>query len=182
MEDVLFANLLSNIFPAFQQCVYKWKADKAFFLMTLQQDNRKKRAAMQPYIPRRVVFLKWWVLEGFLVGVPLLRQLMLTALFFVIQGLCFLANLGRGTSESGARHDRIWEEVRSRLGRDTTAFGTVFANKYRIWFIGVVAPCFTRCCHVACAMWWIYIEVALAFGTEIHPLKTSKASMIFYCV
>lgn len=85
-------------------------------------------------------------------------------------------------SESGARHDRIWEEVRSRLGRDTTASGTVFANKYRIWFIGVVAPCFTRCCHVACAMWWIYIEVALAFGTEIHPLKTSKASMIFYCV
>lgn len=107
---------------------------------------------------------------------------MLTALFFVIQGLCFLANLGRGTSESGARHDRIWEEVRSRLGRDTTASGTVLANKYRIWFIGVVAPCFTRCCHVACAMWWIYIEVALAFGTEIHPLKTSKASMIFYCV
>lgn len=104
---------------------------------------------------------------------------MLTALFFVIQGLCFLANLGRGTSESGARHDRIWEEVRSRLGRDTTASGTVFANKYRIWFIGVVAPCFTRCCHVACAMWWIYIEVALAFDTEIHPLKTSKASMIF---
>jgi len=31
MEDVLFANLLSNIFPAFQQCVYKWKADNAFF-------------------------------------------------------------------------------------------------------------------------------------------------------
>lgn len=150
--------------------------------MTLQQDNRKKRGAMLPYIPRRVVFLKWWVSEGFLVGVPLLRQLMLTALLFVIQGLCFLANLGRGTSESGARHDRIWEEVRSRLGRDTTASGTVFANKYRIWFIGVVAPCFTRCCHVACAMWWIYIEVALAFGTEIHPLKTSKASMIFYCV
>lgn len=85
-------------------------------------------------------------------------------------------------SESGTRHERIWEEVRSRLGRDTTASGTVFANKYRIWFIGVVAPCFTRCCHVACAMWWIYIEVALAFGTEIHPLKTSKASMIFYCV
>ena len=85
-------------------------------------------------------------------------------------------------SESGTRHERIWEEVRSRLGRDTTASGTVFANKYRIWFIGVVAPCFTRCCHVACAMWWIYIEFALAFGTEIHPLKTSKASMIFYCV
>lgn len=85
-------------------------------------------------------------------------------------------------SESGTRHERIWEEVRSRLGRDTTASGTVFANKYRIWFIRVVASCFTRCCYVACAMWWIYIEVALAFGTEMHPLKTSKASMIFYCV
>lgn len=60
--------------------------------MTMQQDSRKKRAALQPYIPRRVVFLKWWVSEGFLVGVPLLRQLMLTALLFVIQGLCFLAN------------------------------------------------------------------------------------------
>ena len=24
--------------------------------MTLQQDSRKKRAALQPYIPRRVVF------------------------------------------------------------------------------------------------------------------------------
>lgn len=125
---------------------------------------------------------KWWASEGFLVSVPLLRQLMLTALFFVIQGLCFLANQGRGTSESGTRRDRIWEEVRSRLGQDTTASGTVFANKYRIWFIGVVAPCFTRCCYVACAMWWIYIDVALAFGIEMHPLKTSKASMIFYCV
>lgn len=182
MEEVLFANLLSNIFPAFQQCVYKWKADKAFFLMTMQQDNRKKRAAMLPYIPRRVVFIKRWASEGFLVGVPLLRQLMLTALFFVIQSLCFLANLGGDTTASGSRHGRVWEEVRSRLGRDTTASGTVFANKYRIWFIRVVASCFTRCCYVACAMWWIYIEVALAFGTEILPLKTSKASMIFYCV
>ena len=102
--------------------------------------------------------------------------------FFQELALCLPANVGADASESGSRHDRIWEEVRSRLGRDTTASGTVFANKYRIWFIGVVAPCFTRCCHVACAMWWIYIEVALAFGTEIHPLKTSKASMIFYCV
>lgn len=85
-------------------------------------------------------------------------------------------------SESGTRHDRIWEEVRSRLGRDTTASGTVFANKYRIWFIRVVASCFTRCCYVACAMWWIYVDVVLVFCTETHPLKTSKASMIFYCV
>lgn len=97
-------------------------------------------------------------------------------------GPLLFSESGTRQSESGARHDRIWEEVRSRLGRDTTASGTVFANKYRIWFIGVVAPCFTRCCHVACAMWRIYIEVALAFDTEIHPLKTSKASMIFYCV
>lgn len=52
--------------------------------MTMQQDNRKKRAVMLPYIPRRVVFIKRWASEGFLVGVPLLRQLMLTALFFVI--------------------------------------------------------------------------------------------------
>ncbi len=85
-------------------------------------------------------------------------------------------------SESGRRHDRVWVEIRSHLGRETVASGTVFANKYRIWFIGVVAPCFTRCCYVACAMWWIYIDVALTFGTEIHPLKTSKAIMIFYCV
>lgn len=85
-------------------------------------------------------------------------------------------------SESGTRHERIWGETRPRLGGETVASGTVFANKYRIWFIRVVAPCFTRCCYVACAMWWIYIDVALAFGTEIHPLKTSKASMIFYCV
>ena len=104
---------------------------------------------------------------------------MLTALFFVIQGLCFLANLRRGTSESGTRHDRIWEEVRSRLGRDTTASGTVFANKYRIWFIGVVAPCFTRCCHVACAMWWIYIEVALAFRHRDTPFENVKSKYDF---
>ncbi len=85
--------------------------------MTMQQDNRKKRAAMLPYIPRRVVFLKWWVSEGFLVGVPLLRQLMLTALFFVIQGLCFLANLGRDTTESGRRCGRVWVEIRPHLGQ-----------------------------------------------------------------
>lgn len=41
-------NSLGNIFSAFRQCVSKWKADKAFFLMTMQQDNRKKRAAMPP--------------------------------------------------------------------------------------------------------------------------------------
>ena len=85
--------------------------------MTMQQDNRKKRAAMLPYIPRRVVFLKWWVSEGFLVGVPLLRQLMLTALLFVIQGLCFLANLGGDTTASGTRYDCVWEETHSNLGR-----------------------------------------------------------------
>lgn len=150
--------------------------------MTMQQDNRKKRAVMLPYIPRRVVFIKRWFFGAFFVSVPLLRQLMLTALFFVIQGLCFLANLGGDTTASGSRYGRIWEEIRPRLGGETVASGTVFANKYRIWFIRVVAPCFTRCCYVACAMWWIYIDVALAFGIEIHPLKTSKASMIFYCV
>ena len=42
---------------------------------------------------------------------------MLTALLFVIQGLCFLANLGGDTTASGSRHGRVWEEVRSRLGR-----------------------------------------------------------------
>ena len=92
--------------------------------MTLQQDERRKRAALQPYIPRRVVFLKRWASEGFFIGVPLLRQLMLTALFFVIQGLCFLANLGGDTTESGRRHDRIWDVIRPNLGRDTTASGT----------------------------------------------------------
>lgn len=85
--------------------------------MTMQQDNRKKRAAMQPYIPRRVVFLKWWVSEGFFVSVLLLRQLMLTALFFVIQGLCFLANLGGDTTASGRRCGRVWVEIRPHLGQ-----------------------------------------------------------------
>lgn len=85
--------------------------------MTMQQDSRKKRAALQPYIPRRVVFLKWWVSEGFFVSVLLLRQLMLTALFFVIQGLCFLANLGGDTTASGSRYGRVWEEIRSHLGQ-----------------------------------------------------------------
>lgn len=80
--------------------------------MTMQQDNRKKRAAMLPYIPRRVVFIKRWASEGFLVGVPLLRQLMLTALFFVIQSLCFLANLEEDTTASGSRYGRIWDRVR----------------------------------------------------------------------
>lgn len=85
--------------------------------MTLQQDDRKKRAALQPYISRRVVFFKRWASEGFFVGVPLLLQLMLTALFFVIQGLCFLANLGRDTTESGRRNDSIWGAIRPHLGR-----------------------------------------------------------------
>lgn len=104
---------------------------------------------------------------------------MLTALLFVIQGLCFLANLGGDTTASGSRHGRVWEEVRSRLGRDMVASGTVFANKYRIWFIGVVAPCFTWCCHVACAMWWIYIEVALAFRHRDTPFENVKSKYDF---
>lgn len=83
MEDVLFANLLSNIFPAFQQSVYKWKADKAFFNdnATGQPKEEGSNATLNP-APSSI--FKWWVLEGFLVGVPLLRQLMLTALLFVI--------------------------------------------------------------------------------------------------
>lgn len=35
-------------------------------------------------------------------------------------------------SESGRRHDRVWVETRPRLGGETVASGTVFANKYRI--------------------------------------------------
>lgn len=35
-------------------------------------------------------------------------------------------------SESGTRHERIWDETRPRLGGDTVASGTAFANKYGI--------------------------------------------------
>ena len=35
-------------------------------------------------------------------------------------------------SESGRRHDRIWEKIRLRLGRDTFESGTAFAKKLGI--------------------------------------------------
>lgn len=38
--------------------------------MTMQQDNRKKRAVMLPYIPRRVVFLNGGLLEDSLLAFP----------------------------------------------------------------------------------------------------------------
>lgn len=69
--------------------------------------------------------------EVFFVSVSLLRQLMLAALFLVFQGLCFLAHLGGDSTASGTRYNRIWGEKRTRLGRDTVASGTAFANKYR---------------------------------------------------
>lgn len=69
--------------------------------------------------------------EVFFVSVSLLRQLMLAALFLVFQGLCFLAHLGEDSTASWSRNERIWEEKRPRLGRDTNASGTAFANKYR---------------------------------------------------
>ena len=144
MEDVLFANLLSNIFPAFQQCVYKWKADKAFFNdnATRQPKEEGSNATLNPApssIFRMVGFRR----------IPCRRSLATS----VDVDRIILRNSGPLLfSESGTWHERIWGEVRSRLGRDTTASGTVFANKYRIWFIRVVAPCFTRCCYVACAM------------------------------
>lgn len=69
--------------------------------------------------------------EVFFVSVSLLRQLMLAALFLVFQGLCFLAHLGEDSTASWSRNERIWEEKRPRLGRDTVASGTAFANKYR---------------------------------------------------
>ena len=35
-------------------------------------------------------------------------------------------------SESGRRHDRVWDEIRLRLGGDTFESGTVFAEKLGI--------------------------------------------------
>lgn len=101
---------------------------------------------------QKFYFLKRHSSGFFFVSASLLRQLMLAALFFVIQGLCFLSHLGGDTIASGSRYERVWEEIRTRLGRDTVASGTAFANKYRNWFIGDVAPCFIRCCHVASTM------------------------------
>ena len=68
--------------------------------------------------------------EIFFVSVSLLRQLMMAALFFVFQGLCFLAHLGGDSTASGTRYNCIWDEIQPHLGRDTTASGS---RNERIW-------------------------------------------------
>jgi len=40
-------------------------------------------------------------------------------------------NLGRETTESGTRHDRIWDGRRPNLGRETTESGARGADKLR---------------------------------------------------
>ena len=43
-------------------------------------------------------------------------------------------------SERGSRHERIWEQVRTHLGADTDAHGTVFAKRHRGWSESHVFP------------------------------------------
>lgn len=43
-----------------------------------------------------------------------------------------MSNTGRDTTASGRRHDRVWDEIRLRLGGDTFESGTVFAEKLGI--------------------------------------------------
>ena len=38
-------------------------------------------------------------------------------------------------SERGSRRKRIWEQIRSRLGADSVASGTMFADKYGICIV-----------------------------------------------
>ena len=66
---------------------------------------------------QKFYFLKRHSSGFFFVSAFLLRQLMMAALFFVIQDLCFLAHLGGDTIASGARYERVWGEIRSHLGR-----------------------------------------------------------------
>ena len=46
-----------------------------------------------------------------------------------IQDLYLLPNIGAGAVASGSRCGRVWEQRRSRLGRDTLERGAAFAGK-----------------------------------------------------
>lgn len=35
--------------------------------------------------------------------------------------------------ERGSRHERVWEQIRMRLGPDADAHGMVFAKRHSIW-------------------------------------------------
>ena len=48
-------------------------------------------------------------------------------------------HLGRDTTAPGRRHDRTWEEARANLGRGTTERGTAFADRHRSRIGGL--PC-----------------------------------------
>ena len=50
-------------------------------------------------------------------------------LSFIILCLCLLANVGPDAFVSGRRRARVWDERRPRLGRETIASGTAFADK-----------------------------------------------------
>lgn len=47
--------------------------------------------------------------------------MMIARLSLLNQGLCLLPNAVRGTSATGARYIRIWDVIRTHLGRGTTA-------------------------------------------------------------
>ena len=55
---------------------------------------------------------------------------LLKNLSFKVICLCFLTNTRQGTSASGARHIRIWEEAHPYLGGDAPVSGT---RNDRIW-------------------------------------------------
>ena len=121
MEDVLFANLLSNIFPAFQQCVYKWKADRFFNdNATGQPKEEGSNATLNP-APSSI-----FKMVGFR-RIPCRRSLATS----VDVDRIILRNSGPLLfSESWTRHERIWGETRPNLGGDTTASGSRYG---RIW-------------------------------------------------
>ena len=51
--------------------------------------------------------------------------------FLSTRSLCLTANAGRDATESGTRDDRIWDEARPNLGRETIESGARGADKLR---------------------------------------------------
>ena len=51
--------------------------------------------------------------------------------FLSTRSLCLTAITGRDATESGTRDDRIWDEARPNLGRETTESGARGADKLR---------------------------------------------------
>ena len=51
--------------------------------------------------------------------------------FFQELALCLPANAGADASEPGGRDERVWEQIRPRLGADTFASAPRFADGHR---------------------------------------------------